>query len=147
VPLTVIAVLNLHYYFAVYTPTRVYGNPTAEVATELGRYLAQQDDDADNKHPCVGCSIRVYFYGAPFMYWDFGTLRFMARGVEGVDVPSPGEGELVPDLTRGALFVFLSERLSELEDIRARYPDGVETPVYSSASGRLLYLLYEVAPR
>jgi len=135
--LIAIAVLNLHYYFVVYTPTRVYGNPTAEVATELGRYLAQRDDD-----------YVVYFYGPPFMYWQFGTLRFMAQGVEGMDIPPPGKGELpVPDLSRGARFIFLPERLGELEDIRARYPGGVEVPVHSSAGGRLLYMLYDVSPQ
>jgi len=135
--LVAVAVLNLHYYFVVYTPTRVYGNPTAEVATELGRYLAQQDDD------CV-----VYFYAPPFMYWDFGTLRFLARGVEGVDVPLPEEGAGgvglgASDLVRGARFVFLPERLGELDGVRAQYPGGVEVPVYSSADRRLLYVLYE----
>ena len=134
--LVVIAVLNLHYYFVVYTPTRVYGNPTAEIATELGRYLVQRDDD-----------YVAYFYAPPFMYWDFGTLRFMAQGIEGVDVPPPGEEELlVPDLSHGARFVFLPERLGELGDVRARYPGGVEVLTHSSADGRLLYVLYEVAP-
>jgi hypothetical protein len=133
--LIVVAVINLHYYFVVYTPTRVYGNPTAEVATELGRALAQSDDD-----------YVVYFYGPPFIYWDFGTLRFLARGVEGVDVPPPGEGEApVPDLSRGARFVFLPERLGELEEVRARYPGGVEVPVRSSADGRPLYVVYEIS--
>jgi hypothetical protein len=135
--LIVIAALNLHYYFFVYTPTRVYGNPTAEVATELGRTLAQRDDD-----------YVVYFYGPPFLYWDFGTLRFLARGVEGVNVPPAGEGESpVPDLRRGARFVFLPERLGELGDVRARYPGGVDVLAHSSADGRLLYVSYEVAPR
>ncbi len=139
--LVVVAVLNLTYYFAVYTPTRVYGNPTAEVGTELGRYLAQREDDADCPNPCV-----VYFYGPPFMYWDFGTLRFLARGVEGFDVPPREEEEAapVPDPDRGACFVFLPERLDELPGVRAQYPGGVETPVYSAVDARPLYWLYEV---
>jgi len=134
--LAAMALLNLHYYFAVYTPTRVYGNPTAEIATELGRMLAQQDDD-----------YVVYFYAPPVMYWDIGNLRFMARGIEGMDVLPPGEGEsLEPSLVHGARFVFLQHRLAELEAIRVQYPVGVEVPVHSSADGRLLYVLYEVAP-
>ena len=137
VVLVAVAFLNLYYYFVVYTPTRVYGNPTAEVATELGRRLAQHDD-----------GYNVYFYAPPFMYWGFGTLGFIARDVAGTDVPPPGEGEpLEPDLSRGARFVFLPERLVELDAVRARVPGGVRTPVYSSADGRLLYVLYEVAPR
>ena len=135
--LIVIAVLNLHYYFVIYTPTRVYGNPTAEVTTDLARYLVQQDDD-----------YVVYFYGQPWIYWDFGTLRFMARGVDGVDIPLPDEGEApVPDLARGARFVFVPMRLDELDGVQARYPGGMTRSFYSTADGRLLFTLYEVAPQ
>ncbi len=133
--LAVVAVLNLHYYFVTYTPTRVYGNPTAEVTTDLARYLVQQDDN------CV-----VYFYGQPWIYWDFGTLDFMAQGVDGVDIPPPGEGEApVPDITRGARFVFIPMRLDELDVVRARYPGGTTKSFYSTADGRVLFTLYEVA--
>lgn len=132
--LVFIAILNLRYYFAVYTSTRVYGNPTAEIGTELARYLERQEDD-----------LTVYFYAPPQMYWDFGTLQFMARHVEGIDV---AEGQSPkPDLARGARFVFLPHRLDELNVIRAQYPGGLETPFYSVADGRLLYVLYEVGGR
>ena len=135
--LIAIAILNLHYYFVTYTPTRVYGNPSAEVTTDLARYLARQDDD-----------YVVYFYAPPWIYWDFGTLRFMARGVDGVDVPPPGEGEApVPDLTRGARFVFVPTRLEELDIVQARYPGGTTQVFYSTADARLLFTLYEVPPR
>ena len=131
-----IATANLYYYFAVYTPSRVYGNPTAEVGTELGRYLKTRDD---------GYVVR--FHAPPIIYWDFGTLRFLARGREGVDVPPLGEGELgEPDLSRGVRFVFLPERLGELASVRSEYPGGAETSVNSDADGRLLYVMYEVAP-
>jgi hypothetical protein len=115
----------------------VYGNPTAEVATELGRYLAQRDD-----------GYVVYFYGPPFMYWGHGTLRFMAGDVVGEDVPPAGESSQAeePDLRRGARFVFLAERLGELDLVRTRYPGGVEISVHSDVDGRLLYVSYEVAP-
>ena len=136
VVLVAVTFVNLYGYFVVYTPTRVYGNPNAEVATELGRALVQRDD-----------GYTVYFYAPPFMYWDFGTLRFLARGVKGVDVPPPGEGEPVEiDLSRGARFVFLPERLDELEAVRGQIPGGVKVPAFSNADGRLLYVSYEVAP-
>jgi hypothetical protein len=132
--LFVVAILNLRYYFLVYTPTRVYGNPTAEVATELGRYLARQEDN-----------YVVHFHAPPSMYWDFGTLAFMARGVEGVDVPPAGEEEWPePDPNRGVRFVFLAERRNELDAIRERYPGGREASVHSSSDDRLLYVLYRV---
>jgi hypothetical protein len=132
--LAIVAVLNLRYYFLVYTPGRVYGNPTAEVATELSRYLAQQEDDGV-----------VYFHGPPYMYWDFGTLAYMARGVEGIDVPPQDEEEVpIPDARRGARFFFHPQRVGELPAIRGRFFGGEEKSVYSSADGRLLYVLYEV---
>jgi 4-amino-4-deoxy-L-arabinose transferase-like glycosyltransferase len=136
--LVAVAAINLRYYFIVYTPALVYGNPSAEVATVLGRSLAQRDG---------GCV--VYFHAPPVMYWDIGNLRFLLRvyapEIQGMSVYPPGEGEpLQPDLNRNACFVFLPERLGELETIRAQYPGGAGIPAYSEADGRLLYVLYEV---
>jgi 4-amino-4-deoxy-L-arabinose transferase-like glycosyltransferase len=132
--LVTVLVINLRYYFFVYTPTRIYGNPTAEIATELGHHLQQQDDDSV-----------VYFYGHPSMYWNFGTITFIARGIEGIDV-LPSRGNDVPEwnLDRGARFVFLEGRLSELDAVRQRYPDGEEILVHSSVNDRLLYVMYKV---
>jgi hypothetical protein len=131
-----IVVLNLYHYFFIYTPVRIYGNPNAEVATELGRSLAQHKDEDGRV---------VYFYAPPSMYWDFGTLAFMARGIAGIDVPPLGEGEAPElDLSRGARFVFVSERLAELDAVREQYPGGEETAVYSDVDKRLLYVLYKV---
>jgi hypothetical protein len=132
--LAIVAVLNLRYYFWDYTPSRIYGNPTAEVATELSRYLSRQKDGSI-----------VYFYGPPFIYWDFGTLAYMARGVEGVDVIPQGDGGIpIPDLRREARFFFHPERLEELPAVQERFPGGENRRAYSSADGRLLYVLYEV---
>jgi hypothetical protein len=132
--LVMVAVLNLCHYFSNYTPSRVYGNPTAEVATELSRYLNQQKDDSI-----------VYFYGPPFMYWNFGTLAYMVRDVEGIDVLPQGEGETpIPDLHRGARFFFHPERLGELPAVQEQFPGGENRSAHSSADGRLLYVLYEV---
>jgi hypothetical protein len=134
--LFLISILNFYHYFVVYTPTQIYGNPTAEVATRLGRYLGQKDDD-----------YVVYLYGPPTMYVDIGNLRFLAPDVEGEDVYPPGEGRaLEPDVSNGARFVFLPHRLGELEAVRERFPGGERRDAYSMADNRLLYVLYEVDP-
>ncbi len=149
--LVVVAVLNVHYYFVIYTPRCIYGDPTGEIATVLSRYLTEQND-----------GYAVYFYGAPVMYWGHGpvmregtevfiyghgTIRFMARNVHGMDVFPLDAGEPPqPDLARGARFVFLPHRLDELETVRTQYPGGEESAVYSDVDGRLLYTLYEVPP-
>ncbi len=135
--LVLVALLNFYHYFIVYTPTRAYGNPTAEVATRLGRYLRQQDD-----------GYIVYFYGPPAVYVDIGNLHFLAPDVEGEDVYPPGEGRaLEPDVSSGARFVFLPHRLGELEAVREQFPGGQKRDAYSTVDKRLLYVLYEVAPR
>ncbi len=153
--LLVIAGLNLGYYFFIYTPTRVYGNPTAELATELAREIARDlsNWNGGGSYPGV-----VYFHGAPFIYWDFGTLRFMTRGIAGVNVPplpenqsERGEGanqtEIpLPDPNLGAMFVFHPNRLGELEGVMTRYPGGRVQHVHATASDRLLYVTYELAP-
>lgn len=137
--LVAVGVFNWYYYFLVYTPSRVYGNPTAEIATVLGRSLVRQGEE---------CT--VYFYGAPAMYWDHGTLRFLRRvyapGVTGLDVLSEGEPPQVVSGKR-ACFVFLPERLGELEAVRAQYPGGDESYAYAKTDRRLLYVLYELPPR
>jgi 4-amino-4-deoxy-L-arabinose transferase-like glycosyltransferase len=134
--LTVIAILNIHYYFFIYTPTRVYGNPSAETATVLARYLKDRQD-----RPLV------YFYGPPFLYFDFGSIQFIARDAPGVSVPPKSEAPAFPTPVNGpTLFVVLRERLEELNEIQARYPRGALTRFRSDANGRLMFVVYEVAP-
>ncbi|MDW7992571.1 MAG: glycosyltransferase family 39 protein [Anaerolineae bacterium] len=127
-----IIIVNLFFYFAIYTPRRVYGNPTAEVADVLCDVLEARKDLPP-----------VYFDGAPFMYWDFGAIAFRLRGVTGRDFSAEEIPEL--DISRGALFVVLAEKREDLDLLRVVFPDGQEAAFYSSADGRLLFTLYEVA--
>jgi hypothetical protein len=131
--LALIALLNLHHYFVVYTPSGVYGNPTAEVATRLGRYLCQQDD---------GLSVR--FFGPPSMYWDIGNLSFLVPDAVGADVPPPEQGGAQPALAQDVHYVFLPHRLGELDQVRQQLPGGTEQSFYSEFDGRLLFTLYTV---
>ena len=137
VTLVLIAILNLHYYFVVYTPTGIYGNPTAEVATRLGRYLQEQGDAGDT----------VYFYGAPAMYAGIPNLHYLTRDFELVDVPEGQEPSMSIPASGDDWFVFLPHRLGELDTVRERFPEGKETQAHSKFNERLLYVLYEVGPR
>lgn len=128
----VVAILNLSYYFLHYAPTRVYGNPTAEVADVLCDILEQREEVPP-----------VYFDGAPHMYWDFGAIAFRLRRVEGMDF-SPESWHWGVDPERGALFVILGERAEDLEQVRSAYPGGTVTQAYSDVDGRLLFILYEI---
>jgi hypothetical protein len=137
--LSVIAVLNVSFYFVEYTPRRVYGNPTAEAATAFARYtLATPSPVCDTRDASV-CRGRVYFYGPPSIYWQFGTLAYMLRGFPGEDVP---EAAQVPEVAHPARFAFVPERMDELEGVRARYPGGAERRI-TAPDGKLLMLVYD----
>ena len=129
-----IALLNVHYYFVTYTPTRIYGNRSAETSTDLARYLAGRDDQPF-----------VYFYGPPVLYYDFGAIRFIARDVPGTNV-SPGDQapDFPPPTSGPALFIVLGERLNELDAIRAQHQGGRLYEFHSKANGRLMFVVYEV---
>ncbi|MFO7917422.1 MAG: glycosyltransferase family 39 protein [Anaerolineae bacterium] len=124
-------VLNIRYYFAEYTPSRVYGNPTAEIGTVLGRYLDRLED-----------GIVYHFYAPPRMYAGFGTLRFLARDVQGIDVPPLDEGA-PPGEPRPDLIVVLKEREADLATIQAGYPGGRLRAFYSTGDHRLMFWIYD----
>ncbi len=129
--LALISLLNLHFYFQVYTPRRIYGNPTAEVADVLCDALEAREEVPP-----------VYFDGAPFMYWDFGAIAFRLRDVTGRDFSVEELPEVDP--SGGALFIVLGEKTADLDLLRDALPNGVETPFYSEVDGRLLFTMYEI---
>jgi len=122
-------ILNLSFYFVIYTPRRTYGNPTAEIATDFARFALEQ--------PLPGSS--TYFLGEPYLYWEFGTLAFLLRDQTGVDVPP---GELPQNVPSPARFVLVPERKGELEQISQTYPGGEVTELHAP-DGRLLALVYD----
>ncbi len=126
------AIFNLIFYFALYTPRRVYGNPTAEIATEVARYL--------QAHP-LPPEARVYFLGPPYLYWEFGTLAYLLPDVTGENVPL----ETVPEsLQRPARLILIAPRLAEWGVISQAYPDGTLTPLYAPGTGHILALIYDL---
>lgn len=125
--LAIMALANLGFYFGVYTPRRTYGNPTAWVATEVAHYGAA--------HPAAGMT---YFFGAPFLYWDFGTLAFLLRDQPGMDV-LPNE---IPEAVAPARFILVPERAGEFTALQARYPGGVVHEL-RAPDQRLLALIYD----
>ncbi len=149
--LAVAALFNVYFYFAVYTPTRIYGNPSAETATVLARHL-KQVSTAGASSPGAELAEShdtqpfVYFYGPPFLYYDFGTIKFIARNVPGMSVPPRDqEPDFQTQVSQPTLFVVLRERLDELTAIQARHPNGQLREFYSEADRRLMFVIYEVA--
>jgi len=147
VALVVIAILNVYYYFIVYTPTRIYGNPSAETATVLARYLADRAQATAHLNNGETAEPFVYFYGPPFLYYDFGAIRFIARDVPGVNAPPEHEDpDFRTPISGPTFFIVLRERLGELDEIQKRHPNGDLYEYYSEADGRLMFTSYAVFP-
>ena len=71
----------------------------------------------------------VYFSGAPRLtYRGFANVSYIAPDVTGIDVVEPWTADgPPPELTGPTLFAFVPERLSELDLVRASFPDGTMT--------------------
>lgn len=136
VSLVCLALIGTVYYFHRLMPKRLYGSLNGEVATGMGYYLRD-----------LGPDYRCYFFGPGRMYYGFATIPFIARGVEGVDVLQPISGPpdfVLPD--KGAVFVFLPERLWEWNFVKAKYPGGKIRDFAHVHSQDLLFTAY-VVPR
>ncbi len=112
-----LGVFSIHWYFVQYTPLRVYGNPNAVVATSLGKFASEE----------LGPDWQIFFFGPPRMYIGFGSIPYLAPDVPGQDIhepiTEPPDWNLA-ELDRHVLFVFLPERLNELELVKQAFPGG-----------------------
>jgi hypothetical protein len=123
------------YYFTVYTPARRYGSENGETATMMGDYLRNLEGRPE-----------VYFFGAPRIYWTFGTMSFLAPGVRGQDVAEPLTGPpqaIAAD--RSIAFLFVPERAGELAWVQQAFPGG-EVKEFQDESGEVRFIAYEVQP-
>lgn len=134
-----VIVLNLGFYFGVYAPKRLYGNPTAEIGTVFAQYMLEHPHPACGNVAPEACRDFVYFFGPPRLYWGFGSIVFLLRDQAGVDVQP---GEIPRDAAPLARFAFVNERRGELEAVQSAYPGGVVTEV-KSFDGRVLMTLYD----
>jgi hypothetical protein len=134
---TLLTMSSIYFYFLEFTPTRRYGSTNGETATMMGHYLRE----LDGEH-------QAYLFGAPRLYWKFGTMPFMAPRVQGIDVVEPLDG--LPDVAdgiagtagRGAVFLFLPERSGELIWVQQAFPGG-NLLEFNDRAGRLRFVAYE----
>lgn len=130
------AVISLRTYFVDFTPQRLYGGANAAMATQIAPRLDELKDDN-----------RIYFVGAPWMYWNFATLPYLVTDADAVDIEAPLTESLAAGLMppeRGMLFIVLPPRESELGVLERSFPQGVAEPVYSPVDGRRIVTLYRV---
>jgi hypothetical protein len=107
-------VWNLYFYFGIYTPLNSYAySPTP---TEVANYL----------HNRAGKTF-VYMFTPNNLYLNYATIKFIANDPPGMDVLSPLTSITdlpEPPVGLRPVFIFIPERLNELEVVKQRYPDG-----------------------
>jgi 4-amino-4-deoxy-L-arabinose transferase-like glycosyltransferase len=133
--IVLLAASSVRFYFLEFSLSRRYGSANGETATMIGHYLHDLDDD-----------YRAYFFGAPRIYWNFGTMPFLAPDVPGEDVSEPlsAPPDFV-DADHAAVFVFLPDRAGELAWVQQAFPDGCQREFYDG-TGQLRFIAYEVQP-
>lgn len=137
---TLFALGSLRTYFVEYTPQRIYGGPNAAMATEVAPTLRTYSPDH-----------YFYFVGAPWMYWGFATLPYLVPGAVAQDVGEMALDvatavSLAPPPGKGAVYIFHTQRLSELDVVAEAFPNGRRENVFSPVDGRLMTSLYIVPP-
>lgn len=130
------AAASLTTYFSEYTPRRAFGGPYAELATSASSALASA-----NRHPAL------YLVGAPYVFADFPTFRFLAPNVLLQDLnlsllnASPSDVSFV---VRPARFLIVARRLSELSALQRLFPEGTTTMITRPPSNVVIGALFEV---
>jgi hypothetical protein len=126
---------DVRYYFTqVYSSGYILGGKNTLVATHVAGYLEQQPGAQD-----------VYFYGFPRMgYRSHATIAYLVPRMRGHDIEPEG-GVPTPSLIQGTTqFIFLPERLQELQHVLLLYPQGNYREFFG-ADHELLFAVYEIA--
>jgi 4-amino-4-deoxy-L-arabinose transferase-like glycosyltransferase len=131
--------VSVNWYFVEYTPLRVYGNYTAVTADALARYAQEK----------LNSSYRLVFFGAPQMYIDFGSIKYLVPEIAGQDVRDPLTAPFDPTtLTddKQPIFVFMPFRRNELAFVQQTYPIGQleELPSPIPGATEPLLIIYRV---
>jgi hypothetical protein len=125
---------NLYFYFNVYTPRNSYAYSPA--MTDIGYYLQAQ---AGKRY--------AYAFTTPYLYLNYGTIEFLANDPPGIDVLDPLTSITdLPETPAGLhpVFIFVPDRLNELEVVKQKYPDGKLKKFARPQPGGEVYLyIYE----
>jgi hypothetical protein len=108
--LGVVGYVNIDNYFVRYAERW----PWLDITT-MAKYIGD-----------LGRDYSIYFLGTPHTYIQHGTIRFIAHGVEGVDVANVAD--VVPvrrEVDQDVAFILMGSHLQTLPFIESYYPGGV----------------------
>jgi 4-amino-4-deoxy-L-arabinose transferase-like glycosyltransferase len=134
----VLSIISINLYFNQYTPQRLFAGEHALIGTMISEHVIED----------LGPNTQIYFFGAPRMYGNIGTMRYLLADVPKIDVLEPLENRFEPDPApekNNLLFVFLPERANELAWVQESFPGGQTAEIASPARpDKILYTTYVV---
>lgn len=83
------------------------------------------------------------------MYWGIATLPYLVPDADAVDVTGSIDEAVSQAMElqkKNAVFIFIPQRMEELQRVREAFPEGRESGFYSPVDSHLMVTLYEVAP-
>jgi hypothetical protein len=128
--------ISLKTYFVDFTPKRIYGGQHAELATETAPLFNE-----------LKSTNSFYFFGPPHMYWGFSTIPYLVPGADAEDIMEPITAPPSRDILiseNGAVFVFVPERVEELQLVEQAFPGGDRFEIVRAYDGRMLASIYHV---
>lgn len=130
----IIGLIDINYYFRQVYDHYVLGGMNTVVATEVAEFLQDQEISEQD----------VYFLGFPRMgYFTHATIPYIVPDMTGHDIVDPLNASPSWPLTKPTIFIFLPERLSEVQFVTAAYPNGVYHEIHYS-DGQLLFAIYQL---
>jgi len=125
---------NVYFYFNIYTPRNNYAY--TPFMTDIGYYLRAQ---AGKRY--------AYAFTTPYIYLNYATIEFIANDPPGMDVLNPLNSITdLPETPDGLrpVFIFVPDRLNELEVVKQQYPDGeLRTFSHPQTPGKVYLYIYE----
>lgn len=122
-----ILTMNRYFHQIMRTPQKL------DLHTRIARYL-------DEKSPHA----YTYFFGHPLMYFNYGTIRFLAPEAQGRDVTQPERFLDYPIQRNGpVIFLLLEPNRPYLRTLREKFPGGLELHHHNPEGGNP-FTTYEV---
>jgi len=130
--LSTAGIINYRTYFVEYVNS-IQGWAQREAATAVAKYIRSLGED-----------YKVYLLGAPHLYLRHGTIRFIARQCEGVDLLNL-KGYISPQgrVERNVAYIILPHRLDQLPLLLQYYPRATLRS-FTRPSGEIRFVALEV---
>jgi hypothetical protein len=127
----ILGVLNITYYFGEYRNQNNFQDATGEFTQKFGLELQTLGPDYD-----------YYLFGLPRIFAAFPTVVFLCPSNNMIDLTHDSIDSLVLAPGRSNVFVAIPENISDLEQVKEKFPGGAWEEVWRRYKHEVLYYAY-----